>query len=161
MFATDGDSVYVTPKTHKQVDFITGSMGGTYSKVKNHCKLPRTLGVMTELWNKLPDLRTEAAFMEEGMKMKKEIDDILSKRTGTMVLTGDNLRPYQRADAEFLATLECAGVFNEPRTGKTPTILEVVRIKQAKLTLVVAPASLLWTWHTRTSMAAELHAVRH
>ena len=147
MFETDGDSVYVTPKTHAQVDFITQSMGGTYSKVKNHCKLPRTMGVMLELHAKLPDLKSEAAFMEEGKKLRSEMNWMLEKRKDKMILEGDRLRPYQRADAEYLISMEAAGIFNDPRTGKTPTLLEVLKGKRTKRNLIVAPASLLWTWH--------------
>jgi SNF2 family DNA or RNA helicase len=147
MFATDGDSVYVTPKDEKQARFIEQSMGGTYSKAKKHCKLPRTMGVMLELHKKLPDLKSEVAFMEEGKKLREEMNWLLSKRQDTMVLEGDRLRPYQRADAEYLIGMEAAGIFNDPRTGKTPTLLEVIKGKRTKRNLIVAPASLLWTWH--------------
>lgn len=56
------------------------------------------------------------------------------------------LRPYQLEDAEFLSTLNTGACFNEQRTGKTPTILEVCRLKNCKKVLIVCPNSVLPQW---------------
>ena len=58
------------------------------------------------------------------------------------------LRPYQLEDAEFLSTLNTGACFNEQRTGKTPTILEVCRLKNCKKVLIVCPNSALPQWQT-------------
>ena len=58
----------------------------------------------------------------------------------------NNLREYQKEDVKFLAARKCAGCFNEQRTGKTPTALVTMRVKEVRKLLIVAPASTLYTW---------------
>ena len=57
-----------------------------------------------------------------------------------------DLRPYQKEDAKFLSTLDTGACFNEQRTGKTPTILEVCRLKNCKKVLIVCPKSATPQW---------------
>ena len=57
-----------------------------------------------------------------------------------------NLREYQLDDVRFLAARKCAGCFNEQRTGKTPTALSVMKVKEVTKLLIIAPASTLYTW---------------
>ena len=56
------------------------------------------------------------------------------------------LRPYQKKDAFFIAQKFACGVFNEQRTGKTPTTLIGLRTKKCKKILIVCPASMLIPW---------------
>lgn len=56
------------------------------------------------------------------------------------------LRDYQQRDAEFLTQRFAAALFNEQRTGKTPTVLQAIRCKGFQKVLVVAPASALYQW---------------
>lgn len=58
----------------------------------------------------------------------------------------DNLREYQIEDVKFLAARKCAACFNEQRTGKTPTSLSVMKVKDIKKLLIIAPASTLYSW---------------
>lgn len=58
----------------------------------------------------------------------------------------DQLREYQIEDVEFLASKFAAGCFNEPRTGKTPTILKTIEAKDCKKVLVICPASAILQW---------------
>ena len=58
------------------------------------------------------------------------------------------LRPYQKEDAEFLSTLETGACFNEQRTGKTPTMLEVCFLKNCKKVIIVCPKSAIPQWKT-------------
>lgn len=58
----------------------------------------------------------------------------------------DSLRDYQKEDVVFLAARKCAACFNEQRTGKTPTSLVTMRIKNVTKLLIIAPASTLYTW---------------
>ena len=55
------------------------------------------------------------------------------------------LRPYQRVDVEFLSMRKNAAVFNEQRTGKTPTILLAVKDRIDK-GIIVCPAGLKLNW---------------
>jgi SNF2 family DNA or RNA helicase len=56
------------------------------------------------------------------------------------------LRPYQIEDVNFLAKLDTAGIFNQQRTGKTPTALKVLECKGCKKNLVVCPATAIYNW---------------
>lgn len=58
----------------------------------------------------------------------------------------NNLREYQIEDVKFLAARKNAACFNEQRTGKTPTALTTMKVKNVDKLLIVAPASTLYTW---------------
>ena len=59
-----------------------------------------------------------------------------------------SLRKYQRDDAEFLASIPYSACFNEQRTGKTPTALEVIKLRrlQEERVLIITTASSLFQW---------------
>ena len=50
----------------------------------------------------------------------------------------NNLREYQKEDVKFLAARKSAGCFNEQRTGKTPTALSTMKVKDVCKLLIVA-----------------------
>lgn len=58
------------------------------------------------------------------------------------------LRPYQEEDVQFLQNLDCAGCFNEQRTGKTPTALMTVKAKnlENEKILIITTSSGLYQW---------------
>jgi SNF2 family DNA or RNA helicase len=58
------------------------------------------------------------------------------------------LRDYQKEDAEFLASLPCSACFNEQRTGKTPTALETIKLRNLldEKILIVTTASSVIQW---------------
>ena len=56
------------------------------------------------------------------------------------------LRPYQREDAEQIKRYRCYGIFNEQRTGKTPTAITVVSEKNLHKVLILCPKSTVYTW---------------
>lgn len=47
---------------------------------------------------------------------------------------------------EYLKNIPNAGIFNEPRTGKTPTSILLMKEMNFQSILVVCPASLIWNW---------------
>lgn len=56
------------------------------------------------------------------------------------------LRDYQIEDAKFLTSLPCSACFNEQRTGKTPTALETIRLRDLTKVLIITTASSLIQW---------------
>lgn len=148
-FVADEFNIYISEPETPVRSYLTNYMGATYSKAKDYCKLPRTIGVMDELYANVVDLRSDKAFLDEGFKIQKEIAAMMQARKAVMNQDqdpDDPLRPYQRQDVSYLTNLDYAGIFNEPRTGKTPTLLELIRVKGTDKNLIVAPASLLLTW---------------
>lgn len=71
------------------------------------------------------------------------------------------LRQYQREDVDYIKPLDAAGVFNEPRTGKTPTSITAVfeKLQPPYLFVVVAPASMLYKWADEIQQWSGLPAV--
>ena len=58
------------------------------------------------------------------------------------------LRDYQQEDANFLASLPCSACFNEQRTGKTPTAIETIKLRnlQNERILIITTASSIYQW---------------
>ena len=63
------------------------------------------------------------------------------------------LRKYQIEDAKFLASMPCSACFNEQRTGKTPTALETIKLKnlENKRVLIITTASSTFQWQEEYS----------
>jgi SNF2 family DNA or RNA helicase len=56
------------------------------------------------------------------------------------------LRPYQNDDVLQLLKHHTAGLFNEQRTGKTPTALKTLEARGCQRILIVCPASAIYQW---------------
>lgn len=56
------------------------------------------------------------------------------------------LREYQEEDVQRLMTRSAMGIFNEQRTGKTPTSIVAMQRKNVQRLLVVCPASIVYKW---------------
>lgn len=56
------------------------------------------------------------------------------------------LREYQQEDVEELIKHDSHGIFNEQRTGKTPTSLVAITTKAKGRILIVATASMVYKW---------------
>lgn len=56
------------------------------------------------------------------------------------------LRPYQREDVERIKQQRCLGIFNEQRTGKTPTVCVALKEMRISKYIVVCPNTLLYMW---------------
>ena len=58
------------------------------------------------------------------------------------------LRSYQSQDAKFLASIPYSACFNEQRTGKTPTALEVIKLRKLEdeKILIITTASSIYQW---------------
>ena len=56
------------------------------------------------------------------------------------------LRDYQLEDVQYLLRKDAMGLFNEQRTGKTPTSLTVMRARDIEHLLIVCTATLLYNW---------------
>lgn len=56
------------------------------------------------------------------------------------------LRPYQKSDVEFLSKLKSVAIFNEMRTGKTPTSLVLTSKWKVSKILIIVPGILQKQW---------------
>ena len=69
------------------------------------------------------------------------------------------LRPYQREDVEFIKQRKTVGVFNEQRTGKTPTVCVALKEMGISHYVVVCPNSLLYMWKAAIKTWADIDAI--
>jgi SNF2 family DNA or RNA helicase len=150
---TDNDFMYFGLLTSEQRDALLRLQQAV--KVKNGYRIPLNVWSAREVWQQFPQVREE---MERvGKKLKREVDDLTKARllSETPAIHErahyhDNLRGYQNADIFYLKHLPAAGVFNEQRTGKTPTVIHLLRQVFKKdygdKAVIVTPASLIYNW---------------
>lgn len=112
---------------------------------KKGYRLPKHIWSMRELVKHFPQLKDSKSFLETGEQMRKQQDEMLFVRKH-FLRSGDKLRPYQAEDVGYLLELTSAGIFNEPRTGKTPTTITLLKELGLKRNLIVCPASLILNW---------------
>lgn len=62
------------------------------------------------------------------------------------------LRDYQEEDVNYLLGRASAGIFNEQRTGKTPTSLTVMKRKNVQKLLIVCPSTLMYNWYREVKL---------
>lgn len=112
--------------------------GGVFVKSKDAYKVPITL-------------ESVSALVKDGHDLKELQHKLLDYRfwaTATKVeptVVDERLRTYQNKDVKFLRGRTTAGVFNEQRTGKTPTTLLAVKDKLGT-GVIVCPAGLKLNW---------------
>lgn len=120
------------------------NMGAQYVKSKNAWKVPISMSVMEDFADKLD--------VGEFNKLAPLISELHRYRTEVLPLKAmkdsfgdERLRPYQRVDVSFIKSRNSTAVFNEQRTGKTPTILLAVADKLGR-GIVVCPSGLKINW---------------
>ena len=117
--------------------------------------IPLTTGALLELYNLTQDEELKKIIVPRtALRMKFHELKNRSDITGN-----SRLRPYQRVDVSFLKRLPHVAVFNEQRTGKTPTALQLVKEEGADRLIVVCPASLLHNWKKEVETWTHLSAI--
>lgn len=121
---------------------ILGSLG-IKSDGKNEFNVPANLFAIKTLLNYCDDNNLKVKYNELLKKWTH-----LQKAKSLNDTTGNpNLRHYQRVDVAILKTYPRFGLFNEMRTGKTPTILNALSEMAVNKVLFVVPKStILLTW---------------
>lgn len=132
----DNNFIYINA-TSKEA----AAVGGQFLKSKNAFRVPISLEAIKEL-KKYTDISSIKDLYNEVQKSYNKLADLKNKDDTE---GNELLRPYQRVDVNFLKELEASAVFNEQRTGKTPTILTAVKDKLGQ-GIVVCPASLKINW---------------
>ena len=118
-------------------------VGATYMQSKKAFRVPLSVSAIKEVKKLITDTRLDALLLREETKLEEILQ--LKSQNNNVSDKNARLRPYQAVDAEFLRKHTHAAVFNEQRTGKTPTILVAVKDKMKK-GIVVCPAGLKLNW---------------
>lgn len=148
-FKLTNDHVWVrTPYNEK--DKVRNILNGVWSKKEGMYKFPRNIHAMRELMKVFPELKLNPDYVEAGRHMVAARNHALEIKSREDVEGDPRLRSYQRVDVDYLKKLPAALIANEPRTGKTPT--SILLMKELSMSydmnnfLVVAPASLTINW---------------
>jgi len=116
------------------------SLGATWMKGIKAWRLPCNTYSLREVFKMFPTTEVMELGLEHSNKERRHLrSKQLEDAEGH-----ERLRAYQRVDVQFLRSLSHAGIFNQQRTGKTPTALFTT--KEYDLNIIVCPASLLLQW---------------
>lgn len=121
-------------------------LGGEWHHSRKMWKFPNTLQTMRQLMVAFPELKINTQFVEYGKRYKERMERLLQIKAQEDTSGDDRLRPYQRVDVAYLKELCAAGIFNEQRTGKTPTTLVLCKELGIEKAMFVVPATLRNNW---------------
>jgi len=142
--ALTDDALYMT-LPYESKEAIKEILNGTWSKKQKAWKFPRNTHVMRELMDYFSHLKRDATFMVTYERMQQAKIKFLQTKVEDVVID-DRLREYQNQDINYLKKLPSAGIFNQQRTGKSPTTIIMLKEIKALSVLLVCPASLLINW---------------
>jgi SNF2 family DNA or RNA helicase len=139
MIQIESDFIYLTCN-----DQQARILDAQWVKSRKAYRLPNTLGALRELQRQGFDV------LEYGKQKAEAREILLSEKKDDYVYKAnesfEKLRPYQRTDIQFLRLLPHAAIFNEQRTGKTPTTLKLIEAEGHEKVIVICPASLVLNW---------------
>ena len=136
MLTNDDNFVYFKAQ-HK----FGKQLNASYLQSKKLYRIPMNIYALRELYKVLPEYREQ--IKELGLRESDKLKHLFDIKHEVY---DDRLREYQNEDIEFLDKLSGRGVFNEQRTGKTPTTLISLRESQASKVLIICPSSLAQNW---------------
>lgn len=144
-YRIDEHFIYLTGTPYSMKDEIQSKLSGVYTK-KGY-RFPRNVHVMRELVKFFPELQTKEGFVELGQHLAAEEEEWkFQKETNMYFDLQRKLRTYQCHDVGYLQARGSALVLNEPRTGKTPTMIKTIAALNTKRNLIVCPSSLVYNW---------------
>lgn len=141
----DSNHIYITvPYSHRYT--VRDELNGVWSAKHQAWRFPKSVHALNEITQKFPELKSIAAFDEVYTKLNNGREKLRELKQSGKLAGGNTLRQYQREDVNYLTTIPHAGVFNQPRTGKTPTLIETVKTRGTIKNIVICPASLQHNW---------------
>lgn len=142
MITIEQDFIYVM-SNYNEKDKLK-KLDGVWFKGKGW-RFPKNLWVFQELEYHLPSIKRDILFQKHKDEMQQAMYKLLTRKNQEVIINS-KLRVYQNQDVNYLLSLKSAGIFNEPRTGKTPTTIELIKQLKKQKNLVICPASLIWNW---------------
>jgi SNF2 family DNA or RNA helicase len=114
-------------------------------------RFPKNVHCMRELVRYFPELRENEEFVKDGKMLADESIYWMKNKNPTLTDIWRNecnkgLRLYQEEDVYYLKHRGSCLVLNEPRTGKTPTMITLLKSLGTKRNLVICPSSLVLNW---------------
>ena len=151
-YSCDTHFIYLTNTPFVRKDEIKENLSGVFFDTEKRGKgwrFPRTLHAYRELFKAFPELQSNFEFVQDGKKAAKQLEETLYAKKHFR-FDDERLREYQNQDAAFIESRGnlASGclVLNEPRTGKTPTMITVLKALNKKVNIVICPSSLVFNW---------------
>lgn len=149
-YESDGNFIYlINPPFHRK-DEIKSRLSASWFDTQKRGKgwrVPKNLFVYRELYKFFPELRNDPLFMKEYEASSQDLNFWMNKKQSDISPQYDNrLRGYQQQDVWYLESRGSCLVLNEPRTGKTPSMICLTKALKKKRNLVVCPSSLVFNW---------------
>lgn len=133
-------------------DVKGAQLGGHFVASKNAWRLPHNAGAVRDLIKQGYPLESHLEKLEKALRNMIFDKQFMANPQHYL------LRDYQNQDVNFLMGEPQYGVFNEQRTGKTPTICTLIGKKAVK-TLIVVPTSLVLDWQLQVEKWAMMPCV--
>jgi SNF2 family DNA or RNA helicase len=122
---------------------IARRLDAKYLKSKKAYRLPNTIGALKELHNNGYNVQEYGSHKATARKKFLELKNLDTDKVLHLEGLDVRLRPYQRVDIHYLTQLPHCAIFNEQRTGKTPTSLQIIQHEQPEHVIVCCPASVV------------------
>ena len=133
------DKNYIYYRTDKET---AKELDGTYIYARKAYRVYISLEAIQELEDTDFDIEKLIPLKNKLLEERKAGQSV--KYTDKVNEIDKRLRPYQQVDVEFISRRTNAGVFNEQRTGKTPTTL--ISVRDDASIIIVCPAGLKLNW---------------
>jgi SNF2 family DNA or RNA helicase len=147
-YQADKNFIYLIDPPYTRKDEIKQNLSGVWFDTQKRGKgwrFPRTLHAYRELWKAIPQLKNLDEFINDGKLANQEVEYWKSIKN-EKGWDDDRLREYQKQDTNYLKNRGSCLVLNEPRTGKTPTMITVLKAMNSKVNIVICPSSLVLNW---------------
>jgi SNF2 family DNA or RNA helicase len=148
-YRSDENFVYLIDTPFSKKEDMKQYLSGVWVSNKKFkgFRFPKNVHCMRELVRYFPELRTNEEFIKDGQIVADDEKFWLNKKESDIAPFYDNrLRGYQMQDSWYLQSRGSCLVLNEPRTGKTPTMITVLKALGTKRNLVICPSSLVLNW---------------
>lgn len=132
------DEYNVYPMLNKQQAEL---LNGQYLKSKGGYRIPKNVHSLRELYK----MTGNTEIVPLGIEEKTKLEELQELKKSTLVYD-ERLREYQNQDVHFISNVEYAGVFLEPRMGKSPITLKAFEVAERKKNCIICPSSLTFNW---------------
>jgi SNF2 family DNA or RNA helicase len=121
-------------------------LGASWNQGRNMFRIPNTIGALKELGYKLFSFANVINISAYLMEKESKRNELLKLKDLDDCEGDQRLRTYQRVDVNYLTKIPNAGIFNEQRTGKSPTVLALVKELDLKNIIIVCPSKVVNQW---------------
>lgn len=132
-------------------------LSAVWNEKRKMWRIPKNLWSIKEIIRVFPEHHN--LLISIDLITKGQMNDLFIEKRMNDVRGNPKLRPYQRVDVAYLSKIPHAAVFNEQRTGKTPTTLSLIEQEGHQNVMIVCPASLVYNWEKEVKQWTTLEPI--